>query len=44
MFVALILVWGFENLPTNTCFYDVKRQSLCSRTCLNNLASIIEEL
>jgi hypothetical protein len=25
MFVALILVWGFENLPTNTCFYDVNK-------------------
>jgi len=42
MFVAL-LVWGFENLPTNTCFYDVNKPIAVHRTCLNNLALIIEE-
>jgi hypothetical protein len=25
MFVALILVLGFENLPTDTRFYDVSK-------------------
>ena len=26
MFVTLILVWGFENLPTDTCFSDVNKR------------------
>jgi hypothetical protein len=25
MFVALIIVWGCENLRTHTCFYDVNK-------------------
>ena len=42
MFVAL-LVWEFENLPTNTCFYVANKLIAVHRTCINNLASIIEE-